>query len=134
MVDCEWKYMIKTINVYPHPENSVQLHLNGPTDGIDINFLKKSKNAKAMLFFNDVLYQEIDISEELFKRIKFADPKSLYVSSNSKYLSDDIKKNTIDCSRVDKIWMVLIDCTIEKLFQNVYITYNYPSRSRISIW
>lgn len=118
----------KTIDVYPNPKNNVYFELVNPTDSIDLEIETFGDEATIICLINGEEYKKININNLnagfKFHRIKFTNHEQKYMNANeNKYLTDEINKNTINFSKIDKISLVVLNCKITKIKQHFYNVY-----------
>jgi len=129
----QWLHKDKIIEIYP---NSYQLHLNQPTDCIDLRLQKINPLDKAHMIFriDGEIYAEYALNDfDKCIRIKCKDlpNRSFKKGAQNLLLPEHINQNTINFSFVNGVELILINCLYAKPYQFRYMCYAYPSRTLI---
>jgi len=122
----------KTIDIYPHYDNTISPMMHHPTDSIDLYVEGKGT---VICYVNGEEYSRMHVGDKNsyfeFHRMKFNDEENYFHGLQNNYLSDEINKNTINFSRVDNVNFITIGCKINKINQHYYETLSYPGRYKI---
>ena len=107
--------------------------MHHPTDSIDIYFTEISPLSECLLIINNEIYKHLKFDEIKIgrQRIKCKSIGKDYFGPQNTCLSDYINENTINFSRIDCVKLIVNNCSIQKINQNVFITYLYPDREKI---
>jgi hypothetical protein len=119
---------------------SYKLTLNAPTDSIDFYGKLNTVNpttttGNVIISLNNKVYQTINIvqsSKDVMYRVKLDNSNGAFaLGDENNYLPANINVDTINLSKVSNIDIEFNNFNDTQLIQNVYLAYNYPSRSRI---
>lgn len=131
------EYIERTIikKIYPH--QTISLHLNQPTDYIDL-FLHVpigTTNSTILMELDghEAIRHHIDKQEHCSSgiRIKFNNPELQYMGVQNSYLTEEINKHTLNFSRVSSILITAINCSVVKCVQSRFVIYHYPERAPV---